>query len=70
MSKQPAPTLPRPNVSVGISRGMTGKHNVDVNISRDGVGRGYRGRGSSESEAVVDVVRKILDDRSTGEWLP
>lgn len=66
-----AKDLPRPDVGVSQRETEVG-HEVDVVISRDGKGKSYTGggAGSSSDGAVKDVIKKILDDPITGEWLP
>lgn len=58
--------LPRPDVNV--STNSTG--GTDVVISRDGKAKSYTSDAASKDEIVKDVVKKILDDPRTAEWLP
>ena len=62
--------LPRPGVSV-TSRRECG-HEVDVVIHRGRSSRSYRGGGiyHTPDSAVADVIKKILADPYTLEWLP
>lgn len=63
--------LPRPDIqsSTGSFDDGTTVH-TDVVVSRDGKGKSYRGEGSSEAARTRDVVKKILEDPHTAEWLP
>jgi len=61
-------TPPQPDVSVDIAT-KDGKQQVDVVLSRDNKAKSYQGVGSHNAEAVKDVVRKILDDPSTAEYV-
>lgn len=58
--------LPRPTVTADSSADGS----VDVVISRDGKARSYKGEGPTREAVVKDVVKKILDDGHTAEWLP
>ena len=60
-------TLPRPDVNVTTT---SDPEVIDVVVSRDNKARSYQGRGSSETARTKDVVKKILDDGHTAEWLP
>jgi hypothetical protein len=62
--------LPRPSVSV-TSRRECG-HEVDVVIYRQNSARSYRGGGvhHTQDAAVADVIKKILADPYSAEWLP
>jgi len=64
--------LPRPEVSVSeVPRREGGaNHEIAVTINRDGKGATHSGSGSITSEAVKQVVEKILSDPKTAEWLP
>jgi len=59
------PDLPRPDVTT-----TTGTDHVDVVISRDGKATSHRGEGTTETARTTDVVKKILNDRRSLEWLP
>lgn len=62
----------RPDVSVDqhpINPDGTGPNVTDVVVSRDGKGRSYRGVGTSEVERTKSIVRQIVDDPYTGEWI-
>jgi hypothetical protein len=62
--------LPRPDVGVvRPSEEYSGSH-TDVVISRDGKAKSYRGEGSNEVERTKSIVRQIVDDPRTAEWLP
>jgi len=68
-------SLPRPDVSVteGVEQTVSGGPDyraVDVVISRDGKAKSYRGIGVTGSDATKEVIRKILDDPKTAEYLP
>ena len=63
--------LPKPDVSVSTT---ASGNQVDVMISRkagDGtpLGRSYHGTGASPSDAIKDVIEKVLADPHTGEWI-
>ena len=65
--------IPKPDVNV-TSQGDASGHQVDVMISRkagDGtpLGRSYKGTGASPSDAIKDVIEKVLADPYTGEWI-
>ena len=62
--------LPRPEVSV-TSRRDCGNE-VDVVIRRQNSSRSYRGGGAfhTPDQAVADVIKKILNDPYSAEWLP
>jgi len=64
------PPLPRPEVSV-TSRQECG-HEVDVVIRRQNSARSYRGGGTfhTADQATADVIKKILADPYTLEWIP
>lgn len=59
--------LPRPTIDVTPSSDGLGS---DVVISRDGKEKKYKGEGSTREGVVKDVVKKILDDPHSAEWLP
>lgn len=60
--------LPRPDVSTAPA--ADGSGGIDVVISRDGKAKSYKGEGATREAVVKDVVKKILDDGHTAEWLP
>lgn len=58
--------LPRPDVSVNTD--TDGKTNVT--IKRENSERSYVAEGPGMSEKITDVVKKIINDPYTAEWLP
>jgi len=60
--------LPRPDV--GVITPQTEPLYTDVVISRDGKAKSYRGEGTNEVERTKSIVRQILDNPRTAEWLP
>ena len=57
--------LPRPNVTVNTDANVT-----DVVISRDGKEKSYSSDGPNEAARTGEIVKKILNDNYTREWLP
>lgn len=67
----PTPKPPRPDVKTSTASQDEGATiYTDVVISRDGKAKSYRGEGSTEAARTGDVVRKIIGDAHTAEWLP
>lgn len=68
-----ATVLPPPEVEVTTSTPSPGDVAVDLTVTRDGANRGqprtYKGEGRSTDEAVKDVVKKLLDDPMSGEFI-
>lgn len=64
-------TLPTPDVkSVTGPTDTTGKSNTTVTISRENQTRTYHGTGNTSADVITDVVRQIISDPYTAEWLP
>lgn len=61
--------LPRPDVTVNQSQNGDG-HGVEVIISRDGKAKSYSGENYTSSGATAEVIKKIIADPYTAEWLP
>lgn len=61
-----SPPMPPPTVDVVVTNN---NNTVDVNITRDGKGRSYRGEGTNTGDAVKDAVKKILDDPYAAEYV-
>ena len=62
--------LPRPDVSVSHSEDGCGTHTTGITISRGNMSREYKGSGTSQPGSVSNVVKEILNDPVTIEWLP
>jgi hypothetical protein len=67
-------TLPRPDVTVGRPcppEGCTPSDTaVEVVITRDNKCKSYTADGATRDEATGKVIREILDDPKSIEWLP
>jgi hypothetical protein len=68
-------TLPRPDVKVRdtvvpASEGCPSGVEVEVLISRDNKAKSYTSAGPSHAEATGKVIRQILDDPHTAEYIP
>lgn len=62
--------LPKPTVTADVGPSPDGsKQGATVWVARDGKARAWTGEGSTTTEAVVDVVKKMLDDPRTGEFM-
>ena len=58
--------LPRPKVEV-----ITTSDNKQwLQISRDGKSTSHEVCGNTEKDKIENVVRRVIDDRATWEWLP
>lgn len=72
MAVPKAPPLPPPEVEVKTTSPTPGDVAVDVSIRRDGANRGqprrYRGEGKTFDDAATDVLKKIFDDPTSGEF--
>ena len=64
MAKLPEPTVTSRTKSNGDN------HRVEVTISRDGKDRNYTGRGDHPDAAIADVVKRIIVDPHTSEYIP
>jgi hypothetical protein len=62
--------LPPPDVSVTHSSGVDSVERIEVKISREDRGKVYNGAASTTGGAVAEVVKKIIADPYTAEWLP
>lgn len=66
--------LPRPDIKASKPTTAEGEpaseHAIDVVISRDGKAQSYRGDGSTREESVEKVIRQIIDNPKTIEFLP
>lgn len=66
-----ATTVPRPDVTAEVDE-TTGGFQAKINVTRDGKTTTHEGGGTgySRNGAVTEVVKKLLDDPKTAEWLP
>lgn len=63
--------LPNPDVTVTKTSDDHGAPVLDVMISREaGKGKSYRTHETSDTGMVGDIVRQIIRDPHTAEWLP
>ena len=61
--------LPEPSVSAKVTPD-NGGYVVGVTISRDGKERGYKAHAIDADTAIADVVKQIIVDPHTSEYIP
>lgn len=66
------PDLPRPDVDATPDMGTDteGRRYIDVTISRGEQTKTYRGTGHTQGAVTIDVVKQIIADPYSAEWLP
>ena len=61
--------LPEPTVTAKVQSDGSG-YVAGVTITRDGKERGYKSHANSADAAVADVVKQIIVDPKTSEYVP